>query len=312
MAGLIGPERRLGEPGFCRVAHERRPAWSGSSLGERLRAHGCATALWGLRRCASSPARRINVVAAVMLARTSLLQDKASLTSRACDCLSSRSREFRAGCTCSGPNQQNTRESIMAVAYINRIGTAVPDHDVHSTFIEFVDELLPDRRAKLLFRRMAQRAEIEHRYSYFAPGETLSIAADKEGFYGRGLFPGTAVRMARFERDAHDLAIRAVAALGIDEVRDEITHLVVASCTGFTAPGLDQQLVQALGLDPGVEPHARRVHGLRGRGQRAQGGPPHRALGARGQGARGQSRALHLAHAGDLRSRGDPERAPLW
>src|SRR5215218_8959185 len=34
------------------------------------------------------------------LARTSLLQDKARLTSRACDCLSSRSREFRAGCTC--------------------------------------------------------------------------------------------------------------------------------------------------------------------------------------------------------------------
>ena len=45
-----------------------------------------------------------------------------------------------------------------AVAHVNRIGTAVPDHDVHATFIAVADSLLPDRRAKLLFRRMAQRA----------------------------------------------------------------------------------------------------------------------------------------------------------
>ena len=150
-------------------------------------------------------------------------------------------------------SEASSKMSPALVAHVNRIGTAVPDHDVHATFIAFADELLPDRRAKLLFRRMAQRAEIEHRYSYFQPGETLSIAADKEGFYGRGIFPGTAARMARFERDALDLATRAAAALGIEAMRDEITHLVIASCTGFTAPGLDQQLVQTLGLDPGVE-----------------------------------------------------------
>ena len=139
------------------------------------------------------------------------------------------------------------------VAHVNRIGTAVPDHDVHSTFVEFADGLLTDRRAKLLFRRMAQRAEIEHRYSYFQPGDTLSVAADKDGFYGRGIFPGTAARMDRFETYALDLATRAVAALDVDAIRDRISHLVVASCTGFTAPGLDLQLVQALNLDPGVE-----------------------------------------------------------
>jgi predicted naringenin-chalcone synthase len=140
-----------------------------------------------------------------------------------------------------------------AVAYVNRIGTAVPDHDVHATFIAFAEGLLADRRAKLLFRRMAQRAEIEHRYSYLQPGETLAIAADKDGFYGRGVFPGTAARMARFETYALDLATRAARAVGIETVRDEISHLVVASCTGFTAPGLDQQLAYALDLDPGIE-----------------------------------------------------------
>jgi predicted naringenin-chalcone synthase len=100
---------------------------------------------------------------------------------------------------------------------------------------------------------MAERAEIEHRYSYFEPNEALATAADKDGFYGRGIFPGTAARMARFETDALDLACRAVAALGIEAIRETITHLVVASCTGFTAPGLDQQLMHALDLDPGIE-----------------------------------------------------------
>jgi predicted naringenin-chalcone synthase len=32
-----------------------------------------------------------------------------------------------------------------------------------------------------------------------------------------------------------------------------VTHLVVASCTGFMAPGLDQRIAAALGLHPGVE-----------------------------------------------------------
>jgi predicted naringenin-chalcone synthase len=141
----------------------------------------------------------------------------------------------------------------MITAYVNRIGTAVPDHDVHDTFITYMDGYLADRRSQLLFRRMAKRAEIEHRYSYFEPGETLTIAADAQGFYGRGHFPGTAARMARFEENARDLALRAVTALDIGAEREVITHLVVASCTGFTAPGLDQHLMRALDLDPAVE-----------------------------------------------------------
>ncbi|HEV2557006.1 MAG TPA: type III polyketide synthase [Microvirga sp.] len=141
----------------------------------------------------------------------------------------------------------------MITAYVNRIGTAVPDHDVHGTFIDYMDGYLEDRRSKLLFRRMAQRAEIEHRYSYFQPGETLTIAADAQGFYGRGHFPGTAARMRRFEEHGLDLAKRAVAALDIAAERETITHLVVASCTGFTAPGIDQQLMRALELNPSVE-----------------------------------------------------------
>ena len=59
--------------------------------------------------------------------------------------------------------------------------------------------------------------------------------------------------MARFESAALDLATRAVGCLNPEDNGSSITHLVLASCTGFTAPGIDQQLVEALGLDPSVE-----------------------------------------------------------
>lgn len=140
----------------------------------------------------------------------------------------------------------------MTIAHVNRIGTAVPNHDVHQTFIDFMSQLLPER-GRLIFQRMAQRAEIEHRYSYFQPAETLAAFADQGGFYERGRFPGTAARMGRFEVHAVDLAKRAVAALDLGSDAASVTHLVLASCTGFTAPGVDQQLVDALGLDPSVE-----------------------------------------------------------
>src|ERR687897_541600 len=75
----------------------------------------------------------------------------------------------------------------------------------------------------------------------------------RTGFYRRGQFPGTAARMSLFESCALDLTERAVSALGLGSELESITHLVVASCTGFTAPGLDQQLMERLGLNPSVE-----------------------------------------------------------
>jgi predicted naringenin-chalcone synthase len=141
----------------------------------------------------------------------------------------------------------------MTTAHINRIGTAVPDHDVHDAFIRFADQMLPDRRSRILFQRMVQRADIEHRYSTFEPAETPAIAPDRDGFYRLGQFAGTAVRMERFRTHAAELALRSVAGLGIDGERSNITHLIVASCTGFTAPGLDQQLAERLELSPSIE-----------------------------------------------------------
>ena len=141
----------------------------------------------------------------------------------------------------------------LAGAYINRIGTAVPQHDVHQTFIGFVDQFLSERKDKLIFRRMVQRSGIEHRYSTLPPSDNLEAAADREGFFRPGQFVGTGARMQRFETHAVDLAQQAIEALGLHEDLTSITHMVVASCTGFTAPGLDQQLMERLGLNPSIE-----------------------------------------------------------
>jgi predicted naringenin-chalcone synthase len=56
--------------------------------------------------------------------------------------------------------------------------------------------------------------------------------------------------MAVYAREAPKLALSAIEQLG--DLGD-ITHMVVASCTGFTAPGLDQVLARRLGLKSSVE-----------------------------------------------------------
>ncbi len=136
--------------------------------------------------------------------------------------------------------------------FINRIGCAVPRHDVHGKFTAFAPRLLSDDRDRRLFARMAERCQIAHRYSCLAPSADPT-ELDQAGFYRRGDFPDTARRMEAYDREALPLARLAVAELGLGAARGAITHLIVASCTGFAAPGLDLQLIADLGLSPTVE-----------------------------------------------------------
>lgn len=143
----------------------------------------------------------------------------------------------------------------MTTAYINRVATAVPPHDIHDAFRQFAQSLFrDDRRGALLFRRMADKAEIEHRYSCLAPGdlpEGNPVGAER--FYARGDFPDTAARMRRFERYAPGLAQAAVERLQLGAERDRITHLLITCCTGFSAPGLDLEVVERCKLPTSVE-----------------------------------------------------------
>src|SRR3546814_303931 len=59
--------------------------------------------------------------------------------------------------------------------------------------------------------------------------------------------------MALYAEAAPALGRAASEALRAQIPLDGITHLVVASCTGFVAPGIDQIIAARLGLDPSVE-----------------------------------------------------------
>lgn len=143
----------------------------------------------------------------------------------------------------------------MVQAHINRIATAVPDHEVHEYFLRFAAaHLHVQPRHQALFRKMADKAGIAHRYSCFAPADDPEgSAVDRDGLYRRGAFPGTSARMDLYEAHAPDLAMRAIDRLELGKDRERITHLVVASCTGMSSPGLDLEIVQRAGLSPSVE-----------------------------------------------------------
>jgi predicted naringenin-chalcone synthase len=143
----------------------------------------------------------------------------------------------------------------MTTAFINRIATAVPPHDVHNAFIAFATGMLPEGTTRNLFRRMARLSAIEHRYSFVQPVPTEDGRwKDVEQVYEPGDFPATARRMKFFESFAPQLAHIALDKLALtEEERSSVTHVVVTSCTGLYAPGLDFEVVNHLGLNPSVE-----------------------------------------------------------
>lgn len=136
------------------------------------------------------------------------------------------------------------------IPHIAAIGTAVPTHDIHATFVDWAERRLPEREARV-FARMAARAGIAHRWSVLPAEQGSPIAAD--GFYASEPHPGTGARMALYARAAPTLALAAIARLREQVSLEGITHLVVASCTGFVAPGVDQIVARALDLPGDVE-----------------------------------------------------------
>ncbi len=134
-------------------------------------------------------------------------------------------------------------------AYINRMGTALPAHEAHSAFLNWAESRIDDRRDRALFKRMASRSGIERRWTVL-PATSEGDQTGPGGFYESGGMPPTSARMKIYAERAPDLCVAAVEALGSPE---GITHLVVASCTGFIAPGIDQIVAKRLGLPPTVE-----------------------------------------------------------
>ena len=138
------------------------------------------------------------------------------------------------------------------IPHVNAIGTAVPDHDIHHAFVDWARGRIAEPRAVKLFERMAARSGIDHRWSVLERSADGGSPIAPGGFYADGL-PGTTARMQRYAEAAPALSIAAIAALGEQVSLDGITHFVVASCTGFVAPGIDQIIAAQIGLAPSVE-----------------------------------------------------------
>ena len=141
----------------------------------------------------------------------------------------------------------------MPQAYLNAVATAIPDQDVHAPFINWARGHITDPRMAKLFDRMAARSGIAHRWSVLEPAPCGGPPNQPGGFYEGGTMPGTAERMAQYAARAPELGLKAIAKLREQISLDDITHIVVASCTGFVAPGIDQIIARRLGLSPSVE-----------------------------------------------------------
>jgi len=140
---------------------------------------------------------------------------------------------------------------LMGAPHLNSVATAVPPHEVHEAFRLFAARQIPDARAQVAFERLAAKSQIRRRHSVLRP--TQDAEGTECGFYRHDRFPGTAERMARYEAEAPALAERACVDLGLEEDGASVTHLILATCTGFAAPGLDHWLIRRFGLPRHVE-----------------------------------------------------------
>ncbi|QDT74591.1 type III polyketide synthase [Lacipirellula limnantheis] len=144
---------------------------------------------------------------------------------------------------------------------IRAIGVAVPDESVSQhRAADIATELIASserqqRAIATLYRRsgvetrrctvLEPQRDAEHaEQSFFEPRRSASDGG-----------PSTAERMVRYEQSAGRLAA-AASARAVNEsglLPERITHLVTATCTGFSAPGFDLGLIDALSLSRGVQ-----------------------------------------------------------
>lgn len=142
------------------------------------------------------------------------------------------------------------------------LGTALPNYQVEQHAIgRWMAESLRARPA--LDRWMRRLYELSGNDTRYFCLPDLTAPSDQSRYGpGRALSetPTTAERMAIYQREAVILGARAAeraladfAADRVAEVAQTVSHLIVVSCTGFFAPGLDQAIANKLGLRPTVE-----------------------------------------------------------
>lgn len=130
-------------------------------------------------------------------------------------------------------------------AYINKIATAVPPHEAHERFANYLLESPRYREWHDKIRAILPRLDIAKRY--------VVMDLFSNGLFENGRAPSTAERMRLYQEHALPLSSLALEMLFSETSPRNITHLIVTSCTGFYAPGLDIDIVKRFGLKSSVE-----------------------------------------------------------
>lgn len=133
------------------------------------------------------------------------------------------------------------------------VGTANPPHTMsqQEAMQLAIDVCRPTERQQRLLQVLYRKSGVDNRYTVL-PHRIGTEWADAEGVGSDCLGPTTAERMAFYKEHAPPLAREAsTAAMGQSQVAAaDISHLVTVSCTGFSAPGFDIDLIEMLGLRP--------------------------------------------------------------
>ena len=144
------------------------------------------------------------------------------------------------------------------MSFITAIGTANPINSFSQSaladFMERAMQLNNGEHRKL--RAIFKATGIDTRFSVledYGRNEHFTFYSNSKDFEP---FPSTVQRLEVFRQQAHTLSHAAILNL-LKSVPDfdvrTVTHLIVVSCTGMYAPGLDIDLVKSLGLSTTVQ-----------------------------------------------------------
>ena len=151
---------------------------------------------------------------------------------------------------------------------VQAIGTAVPQYQASQEEVADWAKRVAFEQASVDGEREGRRAQsaIERVYRSSAIHRRASVLPDFVADPSDFIFfppnwrldpaPSTAARMELYRREAPPLARVAAErclAAAPHLPRSAITHLIVVTCTGFFAPGIDTILVEQLGLRPEVQ-----------------------------------------------------------
>ncbi len=160
-------------------------------------------------------------------------------------------------------SRQSTQETDQSCVSLLSFGTALPPHSASQDQIsEWMSSAFVDQPAvRRAVRSLHTHSGIERRHSccpeYLKPVEHSRFTPGDACHS-----PSTAERMRIYASEAPRLGTQAARkaleryAAGsntpIQTVTESISHLIVVSCTGFFAPGLDFVIARELGLSPTV------------------------------------------------------------